>query len=157
MASQKIYVASSWRNLLQPVVVTMLRGIGHEVYDFRNPAPGNKGFSWAQIDENWQSWSPAQYRDALRHPIAVAGYACDINALQACDTCVLVLPSGRSASWEFGYAMGAGKNGAVIMFEPCEPELMYREAEILVSTDDVFRLFGEPRTPLSFGEGRTRS
>lgn len=28
----KIYVASSWRNLAQPGVVTMLRKTGHEVY-----------------------------------------------------------------------------------------------------------------------------
>ena len=37
----KIYVASSWRNLLQPGIVLALRRCGHEVYDFRNPAPGD--------------------------------------------------------------------------------------------------------------------
>lgn len=42
-----IYVASSWRNLLQPGIVVALRRCGHDVYDFRNPAPGNKGFAWA--------------------------------------------------------------------------------------------------------------
>ena len=35
----RIYVASSWRNALQPGVVTKLRRDGHEVYDFREPAP----------------------------------------------------------------------------------------------------------------------
>ena len=31
----RIYVASSWRNPTQPVMVTTLRDAGHEVYDFR--------------------------------------------------------------------------------------------------------------------------
>jgi hypothetical protein len=44
----KLYVASSWRNARQPEVVARLREAGHEVYDFRNPAPGNTGFmKWA--------------------------------------------------------------------------------------------------------------
>lgn len=137
----KIYVASSWRNALQPSIVNVLRRSGHDVYDFREPAPGVTGFAWSEIDPNWQQWTPAEYRDALQHPIAADGYRHDIDALNACDACVLVLPSGRSASWEFGYAMGAGKRGSVVMFEACEPELMYREAEILTSMTEVFRAY----------------
>jgi hypothetical protein len=41
----RIYVASSWRNLYQPTVVTALRQEGYEVYDFRHPAPGDDGFA----------------------------------------------------------------------------------------------------------------
>ncbi len=140
----KIYVASSWRNLLQPEIVAALESAGHDVYDFRHPGPGLKGFAWSEIDPAWEAWSPAQYRAALRHPIAVAGYGHDIGALRACDACVLVLPSGRSASWEFGYAMGHGKRAAVVQFEPSEPELMYREAEIITSMNELFAAFGEP-------------
>jgi len=33
----KFYVASNWRNQYQPRVVELLRLMGHEVYDFRNP------------------------------------------------------------------------------------------------------------------------
>lgn len=142
--THKIYVASSWRNLLQPAIVHALRRCGHDVYDFRHPAPGNHGFGWSQIDPAWQSWTPAQYRDALQHPIAVEGHGHDMRALEASTACVLVLPSGRSASWEFGYAMGQGKRAAVVMFEACEPELMYRGAEILTSMGDLFDAFGEP-------------
>lgn len=40
----KIYVASSWRNNRQPDVVKFLRDLGHEVYDFKNPKPGDDGF-----------------------------------------------------------------------------------------------------------------
>ncbi len=136
-----IYVASSWRNLLQPAIVLALRRCDHEVYDFKNPAPGNKGFAWSDIDPNWQNWTAEEYREALKHPVAEKGYAFDIAALRAADACVLVLPSGRSASWEFGYAMGQGKRGAVVTLDKAEPELMYREAEIITSMNELFDAF----------------
>jgi DNA-binding transcriptional regulator YiaG len=140
----RIYVASSWRNLLQQAIVHALRRIGHEVYDFRNPVPGNDGFRWTEIDPDWKYWSPGQYREALKHPIAERGYSYDIDALKACEACVLVLPAGRSASWEFGYAMGQGKKAYVIQFESQEPELMFREASIIISMSELFDAFGEP-------------
>lgn len=141
-----IYVASSWRNALQPTIVAALRDLGHEVYDFRNPAPGNTGFAWSSIDPDWQRWTPDAYRAALQHSIAVEGYRHDITALRACDACVLVLPSGRSASWEFGYAMGQGKRGAVVQFDAVEPELMYREAEIITSYEELRAAFASSPT-----------
>lgn len=141
----KIYVASSWRSLVQPGIVIALRRCGHDVYDFRNPAPGKHGFAWSSIDPEWKDWEPHQYRAALQHPIAVEGYRHDITALRECDACVLVLPSGRSASWEFGYAMGMGKPGVVVMLDKLEPELMYREAAIVTTMGELFDRFGEPR------------
>ena len=148
----KIYVASSWRNLLQPAIVIALRRCGHYVYDFRHPAPGVKGFAWSDIDPRWQAWTTEQYRDALQHPIAKEGYAHDINALRYCDACVLVLPSGRSASWEFGYAMSAGKPGYVVMLDKAEPELMYSEAKIIASMDELFDAFAPPGSELAAHE-----
>lgn len=47
----RIYVASSWRNKIQPSVVVALREAGHEVYDFRNPREGDTGFHWSDIDQ----------------------------------------------------------------------------------------------------------
>lgn len=143
--SKKIYVASSWRNTLQPGIVHALRRCGHDVYDFRNPEPGNAGFSWRSIHPDWENWTPAQYREALQHPIAKAGYKLDIDALHACDAVVLVLPSGRSASWEFGYAISAGKPGYVVLFDAFEPELMYREATLLTTMDELFDAFDDDR------------
>lgn len=133
----KIYVASSWRNQLQPTVVGLLRGLGHEVYDFRNPAPGNSGFSWKSVDPDWENWTPEAYREALEHPIARSGFDCDMEALRWCHACVLVLPSGRSASFEFGWAIGSGRRGAVVMFEKCEPELMYLGNPILTTPNEL--------------------
>lgn len=49
----KIYLASSWRNQSQPHAVKFLREAWHEVYDFRNPADGQNGFGWSEIDKTW--------------------------------------------------------------------------------------------------------
>ncbi len=122
----KIYLASSWRNTQHPSLVQFLRAIGHEVYDFKNPRPGDDGFSWAQIDPAWQTWSPEQFREALDHPIAKAGFTSDMEALIQCDACVLLLPCGRSAHLELGFAVGARKATFVVLADGQEPELMYR-------------------------------
>jgi hypothetical protein len=110
----KIYVASSWRNPWQPGVVALLREHGHEVYDFRNPEPGNDGFHWREIDPSWMTWPPEQYREALRHPIAEHGFKLDMDALRWCEACVLVQPCGTSSHLELGWAAGAGKRTAVM-------------------------------------------
>jgi hypothetical protein len=57
----KVFVSSSWRNDRQPAVVTALRDAGHEVYDFRNPAPDAHGFSWADLDPGWLNWSARRW------------------------------------------------------------------------------------------------
>ena len=129
----KIYVASSWRNSYQPEVVSVLREQGHEVYDFRNPAPGDNGFHWSELDEKWQDWSPENFRDALNDPIAVDGFNSDASALKSSDCCVLVLPSGRSAHLEAGFMAGMGKPLIIFIPEPCEPELMYSFARKIVT------------------------
>lgn len=126
MTIRKIYVASSWRNSWQPSTVIALRKL-YEVYDFRNPAPDNTGFKWYDIDPHWPTWLPAQFRKALDHPIAQAGFKCDKDAMDWADTCLLVLPSGKSAHLEAGYMAGEGKK--VIVYSPAtaiEPELMYK-------------------------------
>ena len=97
----RIYVASSWRNPYFPEVVTRLREAGHEVYDFRNPPH-------------------------LHHPLAERQFQADIDALTWADTCVLVLPCGRSAHTEAGWMAGAGKRVLAYLPEMVEPELMYK-------------------------------
>lgn len=125
----KIYVASSWRCERQPAVVEALRKAGHDVYDFKNPAPGDQGFHWkecANPDVDWKQWSPSEFRKALKHPVAIRGFDKDMAALDGADACVLVLPCGKSAHLELGYAAAAGKISFVLSEGQHEPELMYR-------------------------------
>lgn len=121
----KIYVASSWRNNHQQQVVSVLRAAGHAVYDFRHPnGTGTGGFSWREVDPNWKDWTPQQYREGLKHPIAQSGFKSDFDAMKECDMCVLVMPAGRSASLEAGWCAGACKPTVMYVPEQIEPELM---------------------------------
>ena len=134
---RKIYVASSWRNHFHPEVVEHLRYDGHEVYDFKNPCPGNTGFNWREIDPDWETWTKEEYREALDDPIAKAGFASDFDAMKWADTFVLVLPCGRSAHLELGWACGAGKQ-TLILLDDMEPELMTKMVDhICVSLFEV--------------------
>lgn len=137
MVAGRVYVASSWRNEHQPSVVDHLRRNGFEVYDFRNPQPGDNGFHWSEISPTWQSWGPEEYREALQHPLAENGFATDMGALVAADAVVLVQPCGRSAHLELGWAIGAGKLGIVLLSEAIEPELMNKMATVCLSLDEV--------------------
>lgn len=141
----RIYVASSWRNAEQPAVVQVLRAAGHEVYDFREPIPGGKGFGWSKLGlGDWRNWTPAQMRDALRLPPAQTGFKSDHDAMEWADTFVMVLPCGRSAHLELGWACGAGKRTLILQLEQQEPELMYLEADrICLSMDEVLLTLGQ--------------
>lgn len=124
---RKIYVASSWKNDYQPEVVGFLKKAGFDVYDFRNPGPGDNGFSWESIDPEYKNWTAREYKDALNHPLAQAGFLNDFSAMWKSHACVLVLPCGRSAHIEAGYFIGAQKK--LVIYIPEEkviPYLMYK-------------------------------
>lgn len=139
MSAKRIYVASSWRNERQPEVVDTLRDAGHEVYDFRNPTDGDHGFSWAQIDgrpkhlaAKGTDWVPAaDYQRMVSHELAAEGFAKDLAAMKWADTFVMVLPCGKSAHLELGWACGQGKRTAILLEDPVEPELMYLTADVM--------------------------
>ena len=134
--ARRIYLASSWRNPDQPALVKLFRALGHEVYDFRNPRPGDNGFAWSDIDSDWLAWEPRPFRAALNHEIAVSGFESDFDAMKWADTFVLALPCGRSAHLEAGWAIGAGKPTAILLHEDkFEPELMYRMADLIAVTE----------------------
>ncbi|AXQ51494.1 hypothetical protein SEA_AMOCHICK_64 [Mycobacterium phage Amochick] len=140
--TKRIYVASSWRNDLQGGVVQFLRAAGFEVYDFKNP-PNGSGFHWSEVAlhrlPNLLDQVPVDdYLAAVDHPRAVEGFASDFDAMHWADAVVLVLPCGRSAHLELGWAVGAGKRTAVLLDDPCTPELMYRMVDHLaVSVTDL--------------------
>ena len=129
----KVYVASSWRNELQPEVVRAIRAAGHEVYDFRHPEPGNDGFHWSAIDPDWKGWDADQFRTALDHPVAESGFRLDMTALASADATVLVLPCGRSAHLELGFAVGCEQATCALLVEG-EPELMYKMVDHLATS-----------------------
>lgn len=167
--ARRIYVASSWRNEHQPRIVETLRAYGHEVYDFKNPAPGQKGFGWRDCGGQSAEDGPGKgamtidsYAEAINTDRAREGFAFDIDALDWADTCVMVLPCGRSAHLEAGYACGQGKHVIWVLSEDrWEPELMYLMGHDFVTDetavpteptieDDAICECGEPIKPGDF-------
>ena len=59
----------------------------------------------------------------------------DAQALVWCDLLVLLLPCGKSAHLEAGWAVGAGKPVIAYFPEPSRPELMYTMFYQLVHTN----------------------
>lgn len=142
----------------QQEVVRALRekmGDHEEVYDFREPTPGNSGFGWSQCTDSPTALTdPRRFRDeVLCHPRAEEGFQLDMSALRRSWATVLVLPCGRSAHLELGYAVGDGQFTVVLLDDPMsEPELMYKMCErIAVSVDEVVRVIDDrSREPFSF-------
>ncbi len=132
----RIYVASSWKNTFYPEVIQRLRNKGHEVYDFRNPPHGGNGFRWTDIDSNANNWGFEEYYRNLNHQLAQSQFNADLEALKWADTCVLVLPCGRSAHTEAGWLAGRGKKVVVYILEYEEPELMYKLFDGVVGSID---------------------
>lgn len=130
--SQSIYVASSWRNPTQGAVVQVLRCAGFSVYDFKNP-PNGTGFHWTEVglQHNNDESEVSEYLAALENPRSIEGFDSDFDAMKAADIFVLVLPCGRSAHLELGWAVGAGKRTAILLEDPCTPELMYKMVDYL--------------------------
>jgi hypothetical protein len=152
MKPDYVYVASSWRNPMQPGVCATLRAAGIDHYDFRNP-PLLTGFSWREVRPetvpasvhgiapkgiDWESVET--YQAMIEHPRAVEGFDADFGAMQRADTFVLVLPCGKSAHLELGWAVGAGKRTAILLEDPVEPELMYKMVDYLAPS--LFDLLG---------------
>lgn len=144
-----VYVASSWRNMMQVGVCAALKSAGIDHYDFKNP-PGGTGFSWKEVKtEDGPRGTPAkgsdweameEYIAMVNHPRAIEGYLSDMEAMCKADTFVMVLPCGKSAHLELGWAVGAGKRTAILMEDPIEPELMYRMVDYMAPS--LFDLLG---------------
>lgn len=139
-----VYVASSWRNPIHIAVVAALGAAQIDCYDFRNP-PNGAGFGWEEIDPGHDrgrrgATSASTYLAMLGHERADEGFAADFAAMEKADTFVLVLPCGRSAHLELGWAVGAGKRTAILLEDPIEPELMYRMVDHLAPS--LFDLLG---------------
>jgi hypothetical protein len=134
----------------QPITYSTFQGLGfwepdldRDPVTWRHTATGyascgnglmgipKKGSDWEEVDE---------YLRMIAHERAEEGFAADFGAMQRADTFVLVLPCGKSAHLELGWAVGAGKRTAILLEDPCEPELMYKMVDHLAPS--LFDLLG---------------
>lgn len=139
-----VYVASSWRCAMQLGVVETLRAAGIACYDFKRDEGAQ--FHWSEVGVNSEVENHENYFAGLVHPRGEAGFASDFGAMQRADTFVLVLPCGRSAHLELGWAVGAGKRTAILLEEEVRPpELMYKLVDYLAPTlHDLLGWLGVP-------------
>lgn len=140
----RIYLATSWRNPFHDATLTLLRTAGHEVYDFKSGQPMHSGgpvptaFNWGELDQAWEKWTPRKYRSKLLTSArAASGYVGDLRGMEWADTCIMLLPCGRSAHIEAGYCKGRGKRLIAYYVDGedrtgFDPDLMYLLADNIV-------------------------
>jgi nucleoside 2-deoxyribosyltransferase len=128
-----VYVASSWKNIYHVAVCAALKSAGISRYDFKQD-----GFSWDQVSADWNSFDG--YTSGLQTLIAQECFKRDFEAMEAASHFVLVLPSGRSAHLEAGWAIAMGKPTAIYIPDYDGPDLMYLMADFI--TDSMFDLLG---------------
>lgn len=142
----RIYISSSWKNLYQPILVDELRARGHQVYDFRHPSGRDDHNVWESVSEKYGlgakyysgTLSAYEYYQMLLDEDCHSRFKDHFDAMNDADTCILLLPCGRSSHIEAGYMSGAGKRVFVMdTSREVIPELMY------LALDDYFFDFDE--------------
>lgn len=109
--TMNVYVVGSLRNPRVAAVAHELRKAGFYVFDDWMAAG-------PEADDYWQKYETARgnsYLAALDGWAARHVFEYDKNHLQAADAVVLVLPAGRSAYLEMGWAIGRGKPAYVLV------------------------------------------
>ncbi len=118
-AKRRIYLTGSWRNaesILCPRKILIAEG--HEVDCFASTESGRTSFTWAELiaalgcktrEEVEIELSKMDAIDLLRFARVQEAFIEDKSWLDWADTCILILPSGKSAHLEAGYAKGQGK------------------------------------------------
>lgn len=123
---RSIYLMGSLRNRGVPILANAIEAIGIEAFDsWQSPGP--------DADDHWREYEKARgrtYEQALRGHSARHVFEFDRQHIERCDAAVLVMPAGKSAHLELGYALGLGKYGFILL--PEEPErwdVMYQFAD----------------------------
>lgn len=127
----KVYIGGSLSNPAIVQVTKELQDAGIYAFsEWYTPGP--------EADVLWRDYERAlgySYKEALKRPAAVNTFNFDKRHIDECNVFLMVLPCGKSAHMELGYAIGSGKRGFILM--PEEPErwdVMYGFAEAVVST-----------------------
>ncbi|SFR15369.1 hypothetical protein [Desulfoscipio geothermicus] len=129
----KIYIASSWKNEeLVRAFAKMLRDAGLEVDDFTDDSRGRFVFHYSELG-NLDELDAINFLEDERSQRA---FQEDKKWLDWADAVVLILPAGKSAHLEAGYAKGCGKKLVIwqMSFPKGEFDVMYGFADLI--TDD---------------------
>jgi nucleoside 2-deoxyribosyltransferase len=142
----KIYLASSWK--MAETIIELknaLENEGHEVDAFCDESGDRISFNWSKLGDI--PYADLDAIDMMKHSRVIDAFNEDKKWLDWADTVILVLPSGRSAHLEAGYAKGSGKNLLIYGgYEKGEFDVMYgfankmfRYSELDLLIDDLKR------------------
>lgn len=124
-----IYVIGSLRNPRVPEVAAELRKCGLDAFDDWYAAGPHADDAWRDY-ENARGHGIIQ---ALQGPAAKNVFEFDRRNLRAADAAVLVLPAGKSGHLEFGWTLGQGKPGIILLdIDPERYDVMYQFATAVV-------------------------
>lgn len=125
-----IYLIGSLKNPRVPEIAIELRTAGFEVFDeWYSAGP--------EADDWWQAHCTQRgmnYQQALESPHAETVFAFDLKWIHAADAVVLILPAGKSAHLELGYAEGIRKRTAILLDgEPARFDVMYKFVDFVAA------------------------
>ena len=141
----RVYIATSWKMQSDALAIaSKLREVGFEVDCFCDPSSGRYVFHWTEFvekEEDLQKYDAKDFIDDLRTDKA---FREDKKWLDWADICLLVLPSGKSAHLEAGYAKGRSKKLYIYGdFKKGEFDVMYGFADKLFRWDEMDELINE--------------
>lgn len=136
-----IYVASSWRNESLDEIFDCLTQRAIPYYDFRD---SDSAFHWSAVMPGYREsgvTSQILISSLRQSEECKRGFGRDMLHLERAPAVLLVLPCGRSAHLELGWAVGQGKP-TCIYFPPAyreqiEPELMYKMVDFVTDNIDA--------------------
>jgi hypothetical protein len=134
VTGMKIYIASSWKNeSLVNVWANILRKENHEVDAFVDALNGRYVFHFSEIGDPLE----LDCINFLQDNRSKKAFKEDRKWLDWCNCCLLILPAGKSAHLEAGYAKGRGKKLIIWQekFPKGEFDVMYGFADLI--TDSV--------------------
>ena len=145
----RIYLASSWRNAeVVKVYMAHLRKQGFEVDCFCDQEGGRTGFNIADcLEAKGHSIYEVDPITALDHPVIAKefkiAFAEDKKWLDWCECVIMMMPCGRSAHLEAGYAKGQGKLFFIFWMNELvkgEFDNMYQFADGMFRQDELHKL-----------------
>jgi nucleoside 2-deoxyribosyltransferase len=135
----RIYLAGSWKNQQEILLLRdVLKSQGHTVDCFASEDNGRISFNWSKLDDIQDKLPEMDAKDMLSVPRVQEAFREDRRWLDWCDMCILILPSGKSAHLEAGYAKGQGKT--VVIFGDLQKgdfDVMYGFADGIFRCDEI--------------------
>lgn len=130
-----IYLIGSLRHPRVRAVAAALRARKIEVFDDWHAAG-------PEADDIWQRYEMDRgrtFREALLGEHAQTAYRMDRRNIDRSRHVALIMPAGKSGHTEFGYGVGQGKKGYILLErEPDRWDLMYAFADsIFYHVDDL--------------------